>query len=267
MKLIISVRCFVCILILLLALSASQVFAKIDPKNVVGLWLFEEGGGDTAKDSSGKGNDGTIAGPVKWVAGKFGKGMEFNGQNTWVEVKSSDTLVLEELTMLAWAKLKPSKGTRWQSIMMKGQNPRNYLLCVDKDTQMLQLSVTKGALDAWGGPIAGPEITDGEWHHLAGVIGQKPGYVIYTDGIQVGQQPYAKPSLNAAPDVLRIGDGSAGGHQLEGILDEVAVFNVPLEADDITAIINKGLEAVTGKGAAVQSGGKLAAVWGHLKAH
>jgi hypothetical protein len=260
-------RCLMVSLILLVVAQASLpvVFARINPDNVAGLWLFEEGGGDIADDSSGKGNHGSISGPVKWVNGKFERGLEFNGQNTWVEVKSNDTLILEELTMVAWAKVKPSTGVRWQSIMMKGQNPRNYLLCVDKDTQKLQLSITAGAPDAWAGPIAGPEVTDDEWHHLAGVIGQETGLVIYTDGVQVGQQAYATPSLNATPEVLRIGDGSAGGHQLEGILDEVAVFNIPLEADDIADIMNDGLEDVTGMGAAVEACGKLATVWGNLK--
>lgn len=264
MRVNIDFRCFSGILVALLVLTP-QAFAKIDEEAVVGMWLFEEGRGDIARDSSGKGNNGNISGPVKWTDGKFGQGAEFNGQNTWVEVQSNDSLILEELTMVAWAKMKPSQGVRWQSIMMKGQNPRNYLLCVDKDTQRLQLSITKGAPDAWGGPIDGPQITDEEWHHLAGVIGEKTGLAIYVDGVQVGQQAYSVPSLDATPEVLRIGDGSAGGHQLEGILDEVAIFNVALEADDIVDIMNKGLEVVTGMGAVVESCGKLATVWGKLK--
>jgi hypothetical protein len=253
---------FISILVLLLTTNA---FARIDPESLAGLWLFEEGRGDTAEDSSGKGNHGAITGPIEWVDGKFGQGLEFNGTNTWVEVQSSDTLVLEELTMVAWAKLNESRGTRWQSIMMKGQNPRNYLLCVDRDTQRLQISITKGAPDAWGGPIAGPEVTDGEWHHLAGVIGEEAGLLIFTDGIQVGQEGYSAPSLDATPEVLRIGDGSAGGHQADGILDEVAVFNIPLELEDIQEIMNDGLESATGLGAAVEAHGKLATVWGGIK--
>jgi len=253
---------FISILVLLLA---SNAFARIDPESLAGLWLFEEGGGDIAEDSSGKGNHGAITGPIEWVDGKFGQGMEFNGTNTWVEIQSSDTLVLEELTMVAWAKLNESRGARWQSIMMKGQDPRNYLLCVDKDTQRLQLSITKGAPGAWGGPIDGPEVTDGEWHHLAGVIGEEAGLLIFVDGIQVGQQGYSTPSLDASPAVLRIGDGSAGGHQADGILDEVAIFNVPLELEDIQEIMNDGLESATGLGAVVEAHGKLATVWGGIK--
>ena len=252
-------------LALIMVISVPNVFAKIDKKAVAGMWLFEEGGGDVAKDISGNGNDGAIAGPKKWVKGKFGGGLQFDGSSVWVEVKDSDSLVLPELSMMAWGNIKPAKGTRWQSIMMKGQNPRNFLLCVDKDTQKLQISITKGAPDAWGGPIAGPEVTDGDWHHFAGVIGQKTGMVLYLDGQKIAQEAYAKPSLNPNPALLRIGDGSAGGHQLDGVLDEVAIFNIPLEEADITNIMENGLEVATGLKAPVESLGKLTGTWGQIK--
>jgi len=251
--------------VIFIACFGIQADAKIDPATAVGVWLFEEGGGDVAKDSSNAGNDGEISGPKKWVDGKFGKALEFNGVDVYVEVQSNDSLVLEELTIVGWAKLDSSQGTRWQSIMMKGQNPRNYLLVVDKDTQKLQLRITAGAAGAWKGPIAGPVVTgDKEWHHLAGVIGEKQGLVAYTDGVEVGKQPYAKPSLDATPSRMRIGDGSDGGHQAKGLLDEVALFNVALEADDIQTIMNDGLEAALGI-LPVEPQDKLATMWGKLK--
>jgi len=49
------------------------------------------------------------------------------------------------------------------------------------------------------------------------------------------------------------------------LLDEVAIFNIPLEADDILDIMNNGLEVVTGLRAPVEPRGKLAAIWGSLK--
>jgi hypothetical protein len=59
-------------------LTASS-YARIDPKTCLGMWLFDEGKGDIAKDKSGMGNDGTITGNPKWVDGKFGKALSFNG--------------------------------------------------------------------------------------------------------------------------------------------------------------------------------------------
>ena len=249
----------VTVFIVFLAMEAP---AKIDPETIVGMWLFDDRGGDIAKDSSERGNDGKLEGGYKWVDGKFRGGLELDGSTGHVTVESNDSLILEEFTIVAWANLESSQGTRWQSIMMKGQNPRNYLLCVDKDSQRLQLSITKGAPDAWGGPIEGPVVTDGAWHHLAGLAGEKEGLVIYMDGIEVGKQPYAKPSLDANPARMRIGDGSDGGHQCEGILDEVGLFNAPLSEEDINGIMNNGLEQFVQD---VAPAGKLATMWGKLK--
>ncbi|MDE0484010.1 MAG: LamG domain-containing protein [Candidatus Poribacteria bacterium] len=256
--------CVVSIIAVIMLIASPYAFGKIDPDTVAGMWLFEEGGGDVAKDSSDAGNDGTIAGPKKWQDGKFGKALEFNGNNVYVEVEANDSIILEELTIVAWANLKPSKGTRWQSIMMRGQNPRNYLLVVDRDTQTLQLSITKGAPGAWAGPKGGPVITDDGWHHLAGVFGEDEGLVIYTDGEEVGKQAYSKPSLDANPSRMRIGDGSDGGHQCEGLLDEVALFDVPLSQEDIKTVMEEGLERATGF-LAVEPESKLTTIWGKLK--
>jgi len=238
------------------------VSAKIDPETIVGMWLFDEKSGGIAKDSGEMGNDGQLEGGYNWVDGKFRGGLELDGSTGHVTVESNDSIVLEEFTITSWAKLEDSKGTRWQSIMMKGQNPRNYLLCVDRDTQRLQLSITKGAKGAFGGPIEGPVVTDGDWHHLAGLAGEDAGLAIYVDGLEVAKQAYTKPSLDADPDRMRIGDGSGGGHQCEGILDEVGLFNVPLSEEDINGIMNDGLQQFVQD---VAPSEKLATTWGLLK--
>lgn len=45
-------------------------------EGLVAYWKFDEGKGNIAKDSSGKGNDGTIEG-AKWVEGRIGKALNF----------------------------------------------------------------------------------------------------------------------------------------------------------------------------------------------
>ena len=50
----------------------TQSDAKIDPKSAAGVWLFDEGSGKVAFDSSDNGYDGKLMGNPKWVDGKFG---------------------------------------------------------------------------------------------------------------------------------------------------------------------------------------------------
>jgi hypothetical protein len=66
-------------LILVSQMFAFQSYAKIDLGTCVGTWLFDEGNGDIAKDSSGNGNDGKINGAT-WVNGKFSKALSFNSK-------------------------------------------------------------------------------------------------------------------------------------------------------------------------------------------
>ena len=53
--------------------------AEIDFESAVGIWLFDEGKGGVAGDSSGEGNDGEVV-KAPWVDGKFGKALDFDGK-------------------------------------------------------------------------------------------------------------------------------------------------------------------------------------------
>ena len=67
-----------------------QASAKIDEENVMGVWLFDEGSGDTASDSSPNGFDGEIVGP-KWEdEGIFGSCLEFDGVDDYVDCGEND---------------------------------------------------------------------------------------------------------------------------------------------------------------------------------
>ena len=69
-------------------LITSSGFAKIDlEKHLVGLWKFDEGKGGTAKDDSGNGLEGKLEGKCKWVKGKFGQAIEFDGKSGYVAIK------------------------------------------------------------------------------------------------------------------------------------------------------------------------------------
>jgi hypothetical protein len=64
---------------LVLGLGYQNTYA-VD-KSLIGIWLFDEGQGNVTKDSSPNKNDGDIK-DCKWVGGKFGKALEFNGTSS-----------------------------------------------------------------------------------------------------------------------------------------------------------------------------------------
>lgn len=91
-------------LIVIAMMFTARSDAKIDAKTAVGIWLFEEGKGDTAKDSSKNGNDGKLKTNPKWVDGKLGKALEFDfATNNYVIAPIPQS---HSITVAMWAKYK-----------------------------------------------------------------------------------------------------------------------------------------------------------------
>ena len=76
--------------------------AAIKDETLVLYFSFDEGSGKTVKDLSQYGNDGDIVGDAKWVDGKYGTALQFTKEGDHVEVKSSDSLKLnDQITLMA----------------------------------------------------------------------------------------------------------------------------------------------------------------------
>ena len=67
--------------------SSGKSHARLE--GLVGAWLFDEGKGNIAEDASGNGHDGEIR-KAKWVEGKFGKALKFDGDGAVVILHSDD---------------------------------------------------------------------------------------------------------------------------------------------------------------------------------
>ena len=79
--------------------------AQLDKDTIVGIWLFDEGKGETAKDISENGNHAKLVG-AKWTDdGQRGKGVEFDGTNhvKIAATKSTDDY-LDGFTYCLWIK-------------------------------------------------------------------------------------------------------------------------------------------------------------------
>jgi len=93
--------------------------AKVDLKTAAGIWFFDESSGNQAKDSSDKGNHGTLMEGPKWVQGKHGMALEFDGTNDYV-ISSSNVGISgnAERTVMFW--FKPTSSDGRQSIVTWG---------------------------------------------------------------------------------------------------------------------------------------------------
>ena len=76
----------------LLAAGLVMLFSPLVRAETIALWLCDEGGGKTLKDSSGNGHHGTIEGDVGWVEGKYGMALELGGEPDMALVPGSPDL-------------------------------------------------------------------------------------------------------------------------------------------------------------------------------
>ncbi len=240
---------------------ASQTDAKIDPETVVGVWLFETDPKDGVNDDSGNGHEGTVQGNVKWVQGKLGKALEFPGvSGSLVSIPHAEDLNLFNFTIVAWYKGESTDS--WQYLISKEipHNSRNYSIGVQKDSGLMMTQITVGA-EQWKTATGKTLLTDGEWYHMAGTY-DGTSIKAWVNGVMEAQTGEQGEPDNPENEPLRI--GAVNGLPAKGVIDEVALFNVALEEEDIQEIMNNGL-AKTLQIIAVEPAEKLAVTWGGIK--
>lgn len=257
------VRCLLTGMVVLVAAGMLTVpsYAKIDQKTIVGVWLLDKGSGETIKDISGNGHEGEIAGNVNWVQGKIGKALEFPGiSGNMVRIPPKSDLNLMTFTIVAWYK-GTSTGS-WQYLVSKEvpHTSRNYSIGVQKDTEKLMVQFTVGA-ENWKTATGNTQISNEEWCHVAGTY---DGAFIkaWVDGMLDGETAEAGKPDHVEDRHLTI--GAVNGIPVKGIIDEVALFNVALEEEDIQTIMTKGLEKALSI-TAVSPKEKLTTTWGRIK--
>lgn len=246
----------VCVTLIAVVVFTGTCYAEIDLEACFGAWLFDEGEGDVAEDSSGKGNNGEIKG-AEWAEGKIGKALEFDGATSRVDIPDSDSLNdVEEITILAWVYLERevTSGT-WNSVAGKNPYPNGYLMWIEVPQEPCGLVYVGGRFD----DRSGTQIELEEWHHLAFTRDLDGEMNFYIDGSLVQTAQSSAGPITTIPGPLTIGGQSP--QVLDGFIDEVIFFNIVLTEDDIGNIMTRGLEGAT----AVSSAGKLAARWGQMK--
>lgn len=233
--------------------------------NLVAAWTFDEGAGNKTKDISGNGHDGTIHG-AKWVNGKFGTALDFNGDGDYVIVLNHDRLNIKgELTVEAWVFPKGwnpdlnAIAQKWED----GSNRRQYQLTVYGATETNWWYVSNAGSN-WPRAEGKIKVPLNQWTHLAGTYDGKK-LRNYTNGkldVELDQ-----PNDIFASDIAVMIGGYGPttpvkygqNRHFKGTIDEVRFWNKALNEQEIA----NGMKASV---MAVEAAGKLATVWGKIKA-
>ena len=242
-----------CVAIMLVVLSIG--FARAEVK---ALWLFDEGQGTVALDSSGNGADGDINGAV-YDTGKFSTGLRFDGAS-FVDLGFPPSLqdeIVGPFTVETWIKLDSAPPADHSTIIFMQASG----------------TVSIGFTTSTGGGFYGyagdnVKITDpepfpvGVWVHIAhtfdGTI-QK----LYRDGAEIASQDASNANFDHPTDSpWTIGAWSTHDqYWLENaILDEMRVSDEALPSAELGSSVGS-----FGSSASVKPEGKLSECWGRIK--
>lgn len=219
--------------------------------DAAGIWLFDEGKGGVAADTSGNGNDGEVSG-ARWAEGKFGGALEFEPPHV-VRVEPSDSLNFkDQMTIATWVYM--NKGVSDTAIRRNG----SYLLEVQSATERVPGGYVFGIWSGggftggvWGKTVVEPE----KWYHIVGLYDGSE-MKLYVDGT-------LEAAVKQGGDVDQAGEllfGTFGGEKFIGRLDEVIFFNRGITEAEIAELM-KGVEAVL----PVSPQGMLTTTWSQLK--
>jgi len=195
-----------------------------------------------AKDGSGNGNDGMILGNPTWIAGAYGKALEFHGLGAaggggdYVLCGSSASLdITGPISLSLW--IKPGADDP------EGQGTETAPMA--KALSTASPSWSYQVRYGWGSPkpymaftfntsprawvYVGQKLVKDEWCHIA-CSADGTTLKCYLDGVQTDSTPMGKITSSPAP--VLIGSDGWGCDWIGGI-DEVAIYNRALSAEEI----------------------------------
>jgi hypothetical protein len=206
------------------------------PVTLVGYWPFDANT-DPQPDLSGFVNDASVAAGASWVNDlERGGVMEFDGNDSYLEAADSESLSLtNDLTIAAWVNATDYnnfRGVVGKTAGPGGNLPAAYDLYLFNGTGAPRFLA--GGTGGFGTADALTAPLPGEWHHIAvSKIGSD--VFLYLDGLLDGQGTI-DAELVDSDTPLKIGNREDLFVDFFGRLDDVAIFNGGLSADQIVAI-------------------------------
>jgi len=180
--------------------------------------------------------------PVAFSAGQagFGQAISLDGIDQYVEITggTADDLAFEggPMTVSSWFRV-GGFDKSWQALVAKGEG-NNWR--VARRGEETGVAIAAGNGDTPTATGAGTDVSDGEWHHLVGVANGPYGSMLYIDGEVVATNT-APSNLTRNGSNMMIGENpGAAGRSWNGDIDDVALWNRPLSAEEVAMLYNGG---------------------------
>jgi hypothetical protein len=211
----------------------------------VARWSFDNAAGPTVRDAV-SGTEDNVGGFYKYVPGVSGSALRFDGYTTSVVRKAENAPRLHgSFSVEAWIAF-DTYPWNWLPVIDQEQDRQSgYFFGVDALGHVsLQVSVE----GVWQTATSTAQISLKKWAHIAGTYDENRALTVYLDGSPVATQPVRGAMLPAPGQDLLIGrvreplfpfpsfsisPHEAVWYSLDGILDEIAIYDRSLSAEEV----------------------------------
>lgn len=206
---------------------------------------MQEGSGDYIYDGSGNGNHGTLTGAT-WQTGekdgyqtalvRSNTPMIFDGNNDYIDCGNGTALdITSNLSMSLWVKI--NDGSSTQFLMGRDNDTqRNWELGISSNKLFFGIFSSNSNQGAGG---LGNTLSDNVWYHIVATY-DGSNQKTYVNG-SLTSTTSGSGSIDNDNVSLTIGARPNGDRYFDGIINEVGLWNVALDADAVTALYNSGV--------------------------
>ena len=229
----------------LLAVLAIALPARLASADLIGHWKFDDGSGNTAADSSGYGNDGTVCGTPTWQPseGYIDGALEFDGIDDYVTTDFALDPSRGAFSAFAW--IRGAVPGRTVISQAAGTGFGQKWLCTDPSDGRLMTRLTCGGRFP-SALTSQTVVTDDTWHHV-GLVWDGSRRYLYADGTEVAKDTDALSEIRPCDGGLYFGAGQTLGEAdfWSGLVDEVRIHDLALNAPQIEHLSRQGESSVS----------------------
>lgn len=205
---------------------------------LVAHWRF-----DGNYDDSVGGFNGEPRGDVSFTDGPdgFGQAILLNGEDQHVEITGGNENDLEfpggDMSISGWFRV-DNFDTNWQALISKGEGS-NYRVARRGGSGKIAYA---GGIGEPG--EAAPDVNDGEWHHFVAISDSSKSTQLWIDGV-LAEETDSAPTLGESDLPLLIGENpGARNREWEGAIDDIAIWNRVLTADEIADLSTTSIDLI-----------------------
>lgn len=234
--------------VLLIGCGAAPLDAIELPPNqlangLVAHWTLDEAAGSVARDQSGQGRDGTVAGGTWIQDGRFMGGLRLAAGDS-ISVPSFPTPT-PDWSLSIWIRVSAEQMANndetWVSIVsMENFFEGGWQLNIDN-----RLPRPRFDFAYWAPPLNAYVFTEcecvevGRWIHLVAVVDVTANRVtLYVDAT-VGDQETRPSDIPAGDSTLYIGRWNMEGRLFSGDVDDIAIWSRALTAAEVTSLFTR----------------------------